>query len=403
MKNVAHFSLSAVLVIVLGFLMLANGTLAIAQSETVLCSFKGGGDGKWPNSSLVFDKAGNLYGTTSAGGDGNSGTVFRLSPRQGGGWDQSVLYWFKGGTSDGSYPVGALIFDPAGHLYGVTMFGGTNDQGTVYELTPTHAGLWREKVLFNFVGYEYTGWEPMSGLVLDAQGNLYGVTEFGGMPGYGVAYELSRSASGTWSQTILHDFTNGSDGWGPVGTLIFDALGNLYGTSADTAFELSPIGGGVWTLTVLSPITVPNGFGVSGLTLDAMGNLYGASWESGTGYGQVFELTPPVGGGTWVQTALYTFTGGQDGGLPIVTALALDSQNNVYGTTNIGGTYGRGTVFKLAPSTGGGWTESVLHSFHGADGGYPDGGVILDGVGNLYGTTLKGGQSNMGTVFEITP
>lgn len=314
-----------------------------------------------------------------------------------------TLYEFKGGTDDGSGPTGALTFDSSGHLYGVTTVGGVNTQGTIYELTPKRSGFWGENVIFNFVGYEFTGWEPTSGVIIDSLGNLYGTTPNGGTPGYGVAYELSRNISGTWNQSILHDFANGEDGRDPLASLIWDVQGNLYGTTVTTAFELSP-SAGTWTFKVLSQLNVPDGGAVSALVFDAAGNLYGTTLDAGiSGAGTVFELSPPSGGGSWVQNTIYTFTGGRDGGSPSIAALAIDSEGSLYGTTAYGGAYEHGTVFKLSPETGGSWTETVLHNFRSVDGAYPEGGVIIDISGNLYGTTYKGGQFDEGTVFEITP
>lgn len=228
-------------------------------------------------------------------------------------WSQpteQVLYNFKGG-SDGAEPDASLVFDGAGNLYGTTYYGGANGSGTVFELTPSKAG-WTETVLHSFTGSD--GALPSAGLILDGGGNLYGTTQAGGAAGFGVVFELSPSRAG-WTETVLYSFTGGNDGRGPVGGVVFDSGGNLYGTTSGggypigggTVFELTPSGGG-WTENILYAFNAsngaPNGSGLhAGVVFDRAGNLYGTTVFGGTNYwGTIFELTPS--NGNWIETTL---------------------------------------------------------------------------------------------------
>jgi uncharacterized repeat protein (TIGR03803 family) len=329
-----------------------------------LYAFQGIPDGAKPWSRVVFGPNGILYGTTVEGGVGGCGgsgcgTAFSLRPPPHaqanilGGWIESVPYRFSGG-SDGSQPFyGDLIFDQAGDIYGTTEAGGAYGQGTVYELTASGSS-WTENTLYSFTGKNDGGF-PWSGVIFDSLGNLYGTTWTGGVYlYYGTVFELTPSKSG-WMENTLYTFTGGSDGGNPVGGLIFDQSGNLYGTA----------------------------------------DVYG----SGNG-GTVFELTPhPLG--NWVFSLLYSLSGNGRGGP--AGSLAMDAAGNLYGTTFTDGIYGWGSVFKLTPS-GGSWTYTALHDFtDGSDGGQPFGNVTFDAKGNLYGTTYVGGAYNAGVVWEITP
>ena len=420
--------LSAALAIIAATLLVTS-TWAAAQ-ETVLHNFNGT-DGDVPTAGLIFDKNGNLYGTTSQGGTGNCyngygdihcGTVFELSPIQGGGWTETVLYSFNwnGNGTDGTNPGGGLIFDAAGNLYGTTVYGGTYGYGTVFELTPAAGGTWTEKVLWSF-GNGTDGANPGGGLIFDAAGNLYGTTVYGGTYGYGMVFELTPAAGGTWTEKVLWSFGNGTDGYQPFAGLIFDAAGNLYGTTVSggtylyngTVFELTPAAGGGWTEQVLHSFNYNGTDGIwpyAGLIFDAAGNLYGTT-DSGGAYGDgtVFELMPGQGG-IWTEGVLYSFLCSPfnctDGYSP-QAGLIFDAAGNLYGTTSEGGTYHYGTVFELTPAAGGGWTETVLYSFgNGTDGVGPVAGLIFDAAGNLYGTTAYGGTgvdglNEGGTVFEL--
>jgi uncharacterized repeat protein (TIGR03803 family) len=216
-------------------------------TETVLHTFAySGTDGYTPLAGLVFDASGNLYGTTVNGGAYKYGTVFELTPTAGGGWTETVLHSFNNKGTDGYWPYASLILDASGNLYGTTLNGGTSNVGTVFELTPTAGGGWTETVLHNFRGKD--GYNPNSSLIFDAAGNLYGTTVKGGHYGYGTVFELTPTAGGIWAETLLHSFNNnGTDGYWPYAGLIFDAVGNLYGTSYlggahgfGTVFEITP-------------------------------------------------------------------------------------------------------------------------------------------------------------------
>jgi uncharacterized repeat protein (TIGR03803 family) len=333
---------------------------------------------------------------------------------------ERVLYSFKNDGKDGMAPTAGLIFDTAGNLYGTTVTGGIvtgfclSGCGTVFELTPAAHGKRIEKVLHRFKSGP-DGYSPQAGVILDGAGNLYGTTEKGGggnNPG-GTAFELTRGTGG-WTIKVLHTFGFGKGGINPFGSLIFDAAGNLYGTTSNggghqrgTVFELMPGTTGYWTETVLHSFhgakdgAVPQ----AGLILDATGNLYGTtSFLDGHDHGNVFELMPGTNG-QWTETVLHPFTGRRDGYDP-QASLILDATGNLYGTTLYGGHYGEGAVFELTPGANGQWTETVVHSFSnkaGTDGAKPQAGLILGKAGKLYGTTSEGGANGLGTVFELTP
>jgi len=291
----------------------------------VLHSFGRGNDGSTPYAALIFDAAGNLYGTTDGGGArGSYGTVFELTHKAGGGWTEKVLHNFIAIRGDGAYPTGGLIFDASGNLYGTTGGGGTSDDGTVFELTPGAGGVWAETVLYNFNVDGEDGNGPTGSLILDATGNLYGTTGAGGATGTGcggngcgTAFELTPTAGGGWTEKILHSFNDdGADGYFPSADLIFDPAGNLYGPTVyggtgtcqfahdvgcGVVFELTPEAGGNWTENVIRSFNGKNGYRpLGGLIPDATGNLYGTTdWggSSGTGCegygcGVVFEITP---------------------------------------------------------------------------------------------------------------
>ncbi len=221
------------------------------------CSQPNCADGDYPTAGLIFDAAGNLYGTTYAGGAYGAygpGTVFELTPAAGGGWTEKVLHSFDNDCTDGASPYASLIFDAAGNLYGTTSrrrllpaCDAGEGCGTVFELTPTAGGGWTEKVLHSF-GNGTDGANPDCDLIFDAAGNLYGTTIYGGTYSYGTVFELTPAGGGNWTEKVLHNFNrNGTDGICPYAGLIFDAAGNLYGTTSlggtfgvGTVFELTP-------------------------------------------------------------------------------------------------------------------------------------------------------------------
>jgi uncharacterized repeat protein (TIGR03803 family) len=411
MRNRFSIGLTAVLAIS-GITLLMTGTRAVAQ-EKVLYSFQPQEHVPYP-SGLTSDAAGNLYGTTLNGGPNGSGSVFELSPRPGGGWTEKRLFTFDQIANYAYGPLGGVVLDSAGNLYGTTMWGGKGGTygGTVFELKLQAGGRWAGTVLHNFGQSAGDGILPNGGLVFDTVGNLYGTTNEGGASGLGTVFELSPQTDGTWTEAVLHSFT-GADGEFPLATVTLDAAGNLYGTTSQagssgggTVFQLQPVAGG-WAFSTLYNF-VYNGKGGSGprctLIFDSSGNLYGTTPAGGLAYnyGTVFELTP-TGNGVWTEKAVHYFGHGEDGIEPYA-GLISDTFGNLYGTTTFGGAYDAGTVFKLTPGGGGGWTETTLHSFgHGKDGSVPVAGLIFDTAGNLYGTDYYGGAYDDGTVYEITP
>jgi uncharacterized repeat protein (TIGR03803 family) len=393
-------------------------------------------EGEFPDAALVFDKAGSLYTTTYGGGSGG-GTVIELSPTQDGKWSKKILYEFTG-HKDGGNPLSGLIFDQAGNLYGTTVEGGDLSGcngvgcGVVFKLTPK-GGNWIESVLHSFAGGK-DGAQPYAGLVFDAAGNLYGTTTTGGGLGNcnggfgcGVVFELSPNRNGGWTEKVLHRFTGGKDGASPWDVPNIDGAGNVYGTTlyggnfnsgcnvsgCGVVFRLSPNQSGDWTEKVLHTFTgaKDGGYPRAGLIFDAGGNLYGATSYGGnlshchpSGCGVVFRLSANESG-EWSEKVLHEFTG-EDGEAPDAS-LTFDAAGSLYGPTAFGGNvnyckpYGCGVVFELTSNARGSWTESVPHRF-GGTGNNPEGSLIFDESGNLYGT--GGCESRCkGVVFEISP
>lgn len=407
-----------VLLAVFASILFVAARPARAQEEKILHNFNPNGeDGVEPNSTLVFDGDGNLYGTTWGG----AGMVFELSPQASGSWTEKSLHHFI--HMDGENPSAGLIFDADGNLYGTTENGGPNGGGTAFELKRATNGSWHEKLLHSFGSDKDDGSAPFAGLTLHA-GSLYGTTVFGGagtcdqtFSGCGIVFELTPATNGTWTETV-YSFT-GPDGYEPIGGLIFDAADNLYGTTqfggtgtcrdeqeggCGTVFELTPKAGGGWTEKILFSFTDPDGTEpIAGLIFDASGNLYGTTENGTMENSTAFELTPA--GDSWTESVIFKFDKLNEGRNPGYGSLIFDAAGNLYGTTRIGGAYGGGTVFELTPQVGGGWSEKVLHHFgnDGKDGLNPYSGLILDAAGNLYGTTSTGGTYGGGTVFEIKP
>ncbi len=242
---------------------------AAGQQERVLHSFNNNGkDAYGPVAGMIFDATGNLYGTTTSGGVYFAGSVFELSPKAGGGWTEKILHSFNPNAKDGNDPLGGLVMDRAGNLYGATLFGGANNTGTVFELVPKTGGGWAERILYSFNNTGTSAESPVGSLVFDAAGNLYGTTAYGGsgtgcFSGCGTVFELSPGQGGRWTEKILHSFTiNGTDGSTPWAGVTLDPAGNLYGTTSaggpgdcnagcGVVFELTPGVGGTWTETIL--------------------------------------------------------------------------------------------------------------------------------------------------------
>jgi hypothetical protein len=430
-------------------LVLALASPASAEwREKVLYSFQGGVNGSVPAGGVVFDKAGNLYGVTF------DGVVFQLKPpvQKGRAWTENMLYVFQGvSKGDGSTPSGGLVIDSAGNLYGVTAYGGTGDCvllgsvvgcGTVYEISPPKekGGAWKETILYSFPTAK-RGYLPNGNLVFDSAENLYGATTFGGTKGTtcdnfyggqcGTVFELSppKSKGGKWTEKVLHSFASGTDGANPNGGLVLDGKGNVYGTTfggADesgecgvvgcgTAFEIEPPATkeGAWKEKILYRFHGQDGATpTAGVILGKNGDLYGTlSAGAVSGNGAVFRLAPTAGHGLWNETALYRFSDGNDGANP-GAGLVFDAHGDLYGTAYRGsGGSQYGDVLRLSPpSSGKGWSVSVLYGFHTTSGpGQPNTSLIFDRAGNLYGTSPFGGTGTgcgygaCGTVYEVSP
>lgn len=414
-------SCSVVALLLAGLCFLAQS--AAAQSFTVLHNFTGGVDGSTPEAGVTMDASGNLYGIAVYGGEAGGcealgcGTVFKLAHR-GSSWIFSPLYSFTGG-SDGAFPVARVVLGANGTLYGTTFAGGNayggNGAGVVFNLRPpAHLqgsvfSPWTETVLHTFAG-DGDGAQPTGDLVFDRAGNIYGTASCTSASCRGSVYEL-MPAGGGWTETILYAFSVGSDGYYPIGGVIFDNAGNLYGaTNAGgifwgTVFQLTPSGSG-WTETVLHNFQSASdgGFPAAGLISDASGNLYGTTGAYGPqGGGTVFELSSQD---DWTFNLLYGFRCSGDAcySLPGPQAsLFMDSSGNLFGTTTQDGAYGYGNVFKLIPQAVG-WTYTSLHDFTGgSDGSVPYSSVLEDAHGNLFGTAAEGGSYGKGVVWEITP
>jgi uncharacterized repeat protein (TIGR03803 family) len=360
------------------FVTLTLATSAAAEYR-ILHQFTGTKDGANPSGELILGTDGSLYGTAAAGGAYGWGTIFRLKFNTDGTWTETVLYNFTG-AADGGSPSG-IIFDAAGDLYGTTYTGGFDcggaqggGCGVVFKLTPHSNGAWTETVLHTFT-QGTDGAYPVSGLSLDAAGNLYGTTLWGGASaacpgnGCGTVFQLKHQPDGSWAYSVIHSFI-GSDGAYVRSALIFGPDGDAYGTT-----------------------------------------YYGDPYNTGFNWGTVFKLEPQPDG-TWDESVLYGFTGDDDGGNP-VAGVILDAAGNLYGTTINGGIGNAGVVFKLTPNPTGPWTENTLYIFTGvispSDGAQPLG-LTFDAAGNLYGTTTYGGASGCtarydgcGVVFKLTP
>jgi uncharacterized repeat protein (TIGR03803 family) len=372
-----------------------------AQTFDILYTFAGTIDGEGPRAQLTLDPADNIYGTAPFGGLYGFGTMFKLSTATTGS-KQTTLYSFAG--AHGRYPFAGLVRDKVGNLYGTTFRGGDTlcnppeGCGTVFELD--RAG--KETVLHRFSGGPLDGKDVDAGLVQDAQGNLFGATNYGGAHDQGLVFRIDKGGT----ESILHSFTGSS--YHSVSRLTLDEKGNVYGTTSDggtsnngTVFKVTPTG--KWTILHSFDGGSDGGFPLVGLLRDPDGNLYGTTYYGGTfGYGTVFKVDA-----AGFESILYSFSWGTDGGLPYST-LVRDAAGNLYGTTygggdtSCGGYFGCGVLFKL-DVTG---ALTVLHSFLGPpDGISPSGGLVQDADGNLYGTTVSGGDAscNCGIVFKLDP
>lgn len=382
-------ALTLAVVLILGVVATQS---ARAQTFTVLHSFSGPPDGAGPEGGLVPDSAGNLYGTTANGGVHSLGTVFKLDTTG----RETALHSFTG-QEDGAHPLYVtLIQDSTGYLYGTTYEAG-HGYGVIFKLNSKG----KETVLRTFSGWD--GANPYAGVIRDAKGNVYATTIAGGSENLGAVFKLTGFRKGK----VLHSFRETSYGYDPVGPLVQDAKGNLYGTTIAAG---GIAGGVVFKLnkrgkeTLLHDFTgEPDGdLPYAGLILDRAGTLYGTTEQGGTtNLGTVFEIDT-----AGKEVVLYSFTGEPDGNGPGPGSLLMDAKGTLYGTTVLGGTANMGTVFTL--DTAG--NEKVLYNFTGkGDGGLPSAGLIVDANGNLYGTASQGGDLSCnppygcGVVFKLTP
>ncbi len=352
-------------------------------------------DGWGPLASLVLDNTGFLYGTTLYGGDSNVGTIFKVACD---GTQFSLLHSFTGLDPDGNHE--PLVLDEGGNLYGTTPFSGTGGAGTVFKIGTDGSGF---AIVHNFGVAHLEGAGPAGGLRLDGVGNLYGTTYSGGAWGAGTVFKLRTDGS---RLEVLHSFVGGvSEGWSPYGPLLLDGAGTLFGTTksggewyAGTLFRLNTDGNGFANLHSFSG-TAPYGANPNGsLAVDAVGDLYGTTPNGGAfGKGTVFK----VGADGTGLTVVHTFGAGNTDGAHPLGGVVLDGAGNLYGTTSYGDPSTAGTVFRVR-TDGTGFV--ILHSFHWSDtsdGSDPSSALIFDEVGNLFGTTYGGGSAGGGTVFSL--
>ncbi len=384
----ANAALASAVALLLGIVTTQS---AQAQTFTVLHNFTGSPDGAWPYASLVRDPAGNLYSTTDAGGAYGYGTVFKLSPSG----KETVLYSFTGGA-DGANPLFSLFRDAAGNLYGTTELGGASGVGTVFELTKGG----KESVLYSFTGGA-DGCYPTGGLLRDTAGNWYGTAEECGASKVGTLFKLSKN--GTF--TVLHAFDGEPDGAYPAFTTpLMDKAGNLYGVTEEGGLDNS---GAVYELSKNGKEKVlysfkggtTDGCDVFGNPLmDKGGNIYGTANACGPSHvGIVWKVSKGK------ETILHSFAGGSSDGAEPIAGVIMDAKGNMYGTTYQGGSANLGTAYKLSKNG----AVTLLHTFTGSDGDYLYSGLIQDATGSFYSTTLNGGsgdgcRNGCGTVWKIT-
>ncbi len=413
--------------LLLAVIVLGTNIYSHSQQMKILYAFNGAPDGFWPFGPLTLDRSGNLLGVTNAGGTYGKGTVFKLTKptTSGGAWTESILYNFGTTPTDGEDPLGNLVWDAYGNLYGTAGSGGSLGGGNVFELSPPtiQGNPWTFLELHAFPKIGNNASSLPCGLLLSRGVRLFGTTKNGGL-GYGTVFVLTAPSTrgGTWTTRTIYTFTGDTDGQNPeagCNGLTADAQGNLYGTSvlggdtgAGAVFKLSPPPhySGNWVKTTLHSFSedASDGcFPYGGLTFDSAGNLYGTASAFGPyNQGIIFQLVHVISD-IWDENILYSFgTTATDGYAPW-SRVVFDKAGIMYGTTASNKTNYDGLVWKLAPpsSSGGSWTETVLHTFTSVpDGSRPETGVILGPGGALYGTTISGGNApGYGTVYQILP
>jgi uncharacterized repeat protein (TIGR03803 family) len=327
-------------------------------THTVLYSFTGGADGGEPYKGVTLDALGNLYGTAVTGGggvcEGGCGVAFKLT-NSGGSWSQSVIHTFTGGI-DGSGPGSGLTFDKSGNLYGMAPTGGAKGFGVIYQLQPGPKE-WSLQVIHAFAGGR-DGATGSAGRLLLRDGNLYGVATVGGANGKGTVFELTLTPAGKWTFRTLYAFKGQPDAGFPYGGLSFDAAGNLYGTTyydgannLGSVYTLTHEPAGNWKEKVLYSFVGGAGgdSSISNVVFDAAGNLYGTTSDGGAGCscGTIFKLAP-AGSGTWTESVAYRFQGAPDAGFAY-NGFVADGAGNFYGATVHGGTSDDGTIYKFKP------------------------------------------------------
>jgi uncharacterized repeat protein (TIGR03803 family) len=401
---------------------LAASSHALAAGEKILYRFYGSFPPALSQAPLVSDAAGNFYGTSWGGGNDDYGAVFEISPPTPGThhWTEQVLYSFTNKNGDGSRAQGAVTLDGKGDIFGTTSGGGIYSGGTAWELIPpTGNGTWTEVILHSF-GNGTDGNSPHGRLLLTSDGTFYGTAFVGGPQFAGTIFKLSKNG-GSWTEQPIYQFSGGADGEFPLSTLVMDGSGNLYGTTIGggnvghgVVFELTPASGNaMWTETILHSFDA-DGDGQqpqTGVVFDRRGNLIGTTAAGGSAsYGTVFELAKPAHGSTvWKETVLHNFSF-QVEGAPTTTLPVFDAKGDIFGIS-ASGTNFLGDVWEMTrPPHGGAWNLTILHNFAGT----PDGAVPSAGLTQLkhgfIGITQAGGNSipinggtGQGTIFKITP